>query len=68
MFISLFIALPVAGLLMNEWLRSYADRTPLEWWVFGMAAAAALLIAVITVTFQIARAAITNPVKTLKSE
>jgi len=66
--LSCLIAFPLAWWAMNSWLASYAYRTPIHWWVFAAAGAGALLIALLTVSFQALRAALANPVKTLRSE
>lgn len=67
-FISIIIAIPLAGLFMNKWLQDFAYRTTISVWVFVLAAAAALLIAVVTVSFHAIKAAIANPVKSLRTE
>jgi putative ABC transport system permease protein len=66
--LSLLIASPVAWWLTDRWLRDFAYRTPIAWWVFPLAGAGAILIALITVSFQSIRAAMTNPVTNLRSE
>ncbi|HVU53939.1 MAG TPA: ABC transporter permease [Puia sp.] len=66
--LSCLIAFPLAGWVMNSWLASYAYRTALHWWVFAAAGVGALLIALLTVSFQALKAALANPVKTLRSE
>ena len=66
--IAFLIAAPVAGLLMNRWLRDFAYRTSISWWVFAVAVLAALVITGLAVGFQTIRAAVTNPVKSLKAE
>jgi len=66
--LSCLVAFPVAAWAMNGWLASYAYRTPIHWWVFAAAGLGALLIALFTVSFQALRAALANPVKTLRSE
>jgi len=66
--LSCLIAFPLAWWAMNSWLASYSYRTPLHWWVFAAAGAGALLIALLTVSFQALKAALANPVKTLRSE
>ncbi|GGA96315.1 ABC transporter permease [Puia dinghuensis] len=66
--IAAIIAFPVAWWAMNQWLRSFAYRTGISWWIFAAAAAAAILIALVTVSFQTIRAALANPVKSLRSE
>ncbi|MFL5741293.1 MAG: ABC transporter permease [Flavisolibacter sp.] len=62
------IALPIAWWAMNNWLNDFPYRIALSWWVFALAVVAALLIAMITVSFQSIRAAIVNPVRSLRSE
>lgn len=66
--ISLFIAIPVAYLFMHNWLQNYQYRTGMSWWIFAAAGIGALLITLITVSFQAIKAAIANPVKSLRSE
>jgi len=66
--ISLLIAVPVAYYFMRNWLQDYQYRAPLSWWIFAFAGAAALLITLLTVSFQAIKAALTNPVKSLRSE
>jgi putative ABC transport system permease protein len=62
------IAFPVGWLLMNKWLEDFAYRVEISWWVFVVAGVATLLIAFITVSFQAIRAAVANPVKSLRTE
>jgi putative ABC transport system permease protein len=62
------IAFPAAWWAMNKWLQSFAYRITVSWWVFIVAAAVALLIALITVSFQAIKAATANPVISLRSE
>jgi putative ABC transport system permease protein len=66
--IAFLVAAPVAGLLMNRWLRDFAYRTEISWWVFAVAVLAALAITCVAVGFQTIKAAVTNPVKSLKTE
>jgi putative ABC transport system permease protein len=66
--ISLLIASPVAVVVMNRWLQSFAYRTPIAWWIFVLAAAVAVAIALLTVSYQALRAALANPVKSLRAE
>lgn len=66
--ISCLIAFPVAWGIMHNWLQSYEYRTELSWWIFAVAGAGALLITLLTVSFQAIKAAIANPVKSLRSE
>ncbi|MES1215829.1 MAG: ABC transporter permease [Bacteroidota bacterium] len=67
-FISLLIATPVAYYFMHNWLQNYQYRTDLSWWIFAAAGAGALLITLITVSFQAIKAAMANPVKSLRTE
>jgi putative ABC transport system permease protein len=66
--LSLLIASPIAWWLTDHWLRDFAYRTPVAWWVFPLAGAGAILIALTTVSFQSIRAAMANPVKNLRTE
>ncbi len=66
--ISCFIAIPVSIYYMNEWLQKYDYRASLSWWVFASAAVGALVITLITVSFQAIKAALANPVKSLRTE
>jgi putative ABC transport system permease protein len=62
------IAFPVAWWAMNAWLEEFPYRVDFAWWIFGMATIAAVAIALLTVGFQAIRAAVANPVKTLRME
>ncbi|OQP39910.1 cell division protein FtsX [Niastella yeongjuensis] len=66
--VSAVIAFPLAWWFMHSWLQDFAYRTTISWWVFIMAGVAAALIAVFTVSFQTIRAALMNPVKSLRNE
>ncbi|MEM1324904.1 MAG: ABC transporter permease [Bacteroidota bacterium] len=66
--IAFLIATPIAYYFMNEWLQDFAYRIELRWWVFALAGLAAIGIALLTVSFQSVRAALANPVKSLRSE
>ena len=66
--ISLLIATPLAWYGMSEWLQKYSYRTELSWWIFAAAGAGALVITLLTVSFQAVKAALMNPVKSLRSE
>jgi putative ABC transport system permease protein len=66
--ISLVIASPIAWFAMNKWLQDFAYRTSIGWWVFVVTGVVALTIAIVTVSFQAIRAALTNPVKNLRTE
>ncbi|MFT3823423.1 MAG: ABC transporter permease [Chitinophagaceae bacterium] len=66
--VAIVIAAPVAWWAMNTWLQDFAYRISMSWWMFGIAGLAALLIAVVTVSAQAIKAAMSNPVKALKNE
>ena len=66
--ISCMVAFPVAWWMMNNWLRNYKYRIEISWWIFLIAGAVAILIALFTVSFQAIKAAIANPVKSLRTE
>lgn len=66
--ISFVIASPVAWYIMHKWLEDYAYRINISWWIFVVAGVLALLIALFTVCFQAIKAAIANPVKSLRTE
>jgi putative ABC transport system permease protein len=66
--IAFVIASPIAWWAMNKWLQDYAYRINISWWMFAIAAGVVLIIAVITISFQSIKAALTNPVKSLRSE
>jgi putative ABC transport system permease protein len=67
-FIATLIGFPVAWWAMNKWLESFAYRISISWWVFVIAGLTTLMIALITVSLQAIRAAMANPVKSLKNE
>ncbi|HWK98990.1 MAG TPA: FtsX-like permease family protein, partial [Parapedobacter sp.] len=62
------VAFPIAWWVMSDWLGSYQYRTELHWWVFTLAGAGALLIALLTVSSQAIKAAVMNPTKSLRDE
>jgi putative ABC transport system permease protein len=66
--IAIIIATPIAWWLMNAWLSDFAYRIQISWWVFLIAGIAAIVIALLTVSFQAIKAAIANPVKSLRTE
>jgi ABC-type antimicrobial peptide transport system permease subunit len=66
--ISLFAAIPLGWWAMYNWLQNYTYRTGLSWWVFAAAGLGALLITLLTVSWQSIKAALANPVKSLRSE
>jgi len=66
--ISFIIATPIAWYGMSKWLQVFAYRVPISWWMFALAGIMALFIALFTVSFQAIKAAVANPVKSLKTE
>ena len=66
--IASIIAAPIGWWVMNDWLQSFAYRIEIHWWLFAAAGAMALLIAVITISFQTIRAAMGNPARNMRSE
>lgn len=62
------IAWPLAWFCMHKWLQDFAYRISIQWWIFALAGIASILIAFFTVSFQSIKAAVTNPVKSLRSE
>ncbi len=62
------IAAPLAWYGMHRWLQQYDYRAAVSWWIFGVAIAGALLITILTVSFQAVKAALSNPVKSLRTE
>ncbi len=66
--IALFIAIPLAWWFMNQWLESFAYKVTIDLWVFAIAGLIAISIALFTVSFQAIKAAIANPVKSLRTE
>ncbi len=66
--VAFIISTPITWWLMNKWLQSYAFRINIEWWVFGISCVAIIGVALLTVCLQAIKAAIGNPVKSLRSE
>ncbi len=66
--VALVIATPVSWYVMNNWLEDFANRIDLQWWHFAVAGMAAVLVAFLTMSFQSIRAALANPVESLRSE
>ncbi|MBB6108150.1 ABC-type antimicrobial peptide transport system, permease component [Mucilaginibacter lappiensis] len=66
--IALFIATPVAYYFMHSWLQHYTYRAELSWWVFALTGAGAITITLLTISYQSIKAALANPVKSLRSE
>ncbi|MFT4155275.1 ABC transporter permease [Parafilimonas sp.] len=66
--VSAIIATPIAWWLMHKWLQDFAYRVTIQWWMFVVAAIAACIIALLTVSYQAVKAAMANPVKSLRTE
>jgi putative ABC transport system permease protein len=66
--LAIVIASPIAWWGMNKWLQDFAYQVPLSWWIFVLAGLGAILIALATVSFQSVKAALANPIKSLRSE
>jgi putative ABC transport system permease protein len=66
--ISILIATPAAWWAMNKWLQDFAYRQNIQWYILAIAGATAIIIAFITISFQSVKAAVANPVKSLRSE
>lgn len=66
--ISCFIAGPIAWYFMNQWLQKYNYHTEISWWIFAVSGVGALVITLLTVSFQAIKAALMDPVKSLRSE
>jgi len=66
--IALIIATPLVYIAANKWLQNYPYRIEMSWWLFGLAALLVVFIALFTVSFQAIKAAIANPVKSLRTE
>ncbi|MBS1528038.1 MAG: ABC transporter permease, partial [Bacteroidetes bacterium] len=62
------VAFPVAYYVMGKWLQDFAYPTDISWWIFGLSAGLTLIIALATVSFQSIKAALRNPVNSLRSE
>jgi putative ABC transport system permease protein len=66
--VAIIIASPVAWWIMSKWIEGFAYRINISWWIFLVAGIIALLVALITVSLQAIKAAIANPVKSLRTE
>jgi len=62
------IVTPLAWMAMNKWMENFADKTAISWWIFALSGGGMLLAALFTSSFQTVKAAIANPVKSLRSE
>jgi len=68
MLIAFLIAVPLGWFVMNSWLKDFAYRVAVSWWIFVLAGLASLLVAMLTVGYQAVKAATANPAKSLRSE
>lgn len=66
--LSIVISSPIAWWAMHNWLQSFAYRISVQWWMFGFAALLSIIVAVVTVSYHALKAAVANPVKSLRSE
>jgi len=66
--IATVIAVPIAWYAMDSWLKDFAFRIELRWWTFALAGLLAVVVALLTVSFQSVKAALMNPVRSLRSE
>jgi len=66
--VAILLATPIAWYAMNQWLQDFAYKIDIEWWVFALAGLLATTVAVLTVSFQSIKAALMNPVKSLRTE
>jgi putative ABC transport system permease protein len=66
--LSCLISIPLAYYYSNNWLQAYEYRTDIPWWIFAIAGSGALIITLLTVSFQAVKAALMNPVNSLRSE
>ena len=66
--IAMFIAFPVAWYMMNNWLQDFAYKIDIEWWMFAIAGLLTIVIALLTISYQSIRSAVSNPIKSLRTE
>ena len=66
--VAIIIASPVAWYFAHQWLQDFTYKTSISWWIFGLAGICAILIAIVTISYQAIKAAMANPVKSLRSE
>ncbi|WP_431199100.1 ABC transporter permease [Mucilaginibacter sp. P25] len=67
-FVAIVVATPIAYYAMTQWLQDFTYRVQLSWWMFALAGVVAIMIALVTVSYQSIKAALMNPVKSLKAE
>ncbi|MFN8346363.1 MAG: ABC transporter permease [Spirosomataceae bacterium] len=66
--VAIIIAGPIAAYLMNQWLQGFAYRISIEWWVYALAGGSAVMISILTISYQAIKAALMNPVQSLKTQ
>ena len=66
--VAILVATPVAWYVMTRWLRDFAYRIDIQWWMFAIAGGVALMIAALTISLQVVKAALANPVTSLRTE
>jgi putative ABC transport system permease protein len=66
--VAVVIAIPIAWLATNQWLQNFYYKAPVAWWIFAASGLLGLLIAFVTISFKAIRAALSNPVKSLRTE
>jgi len=66
--LAMLVAFPTAWLVMSRWLDGFVYRIQMEWWMFALAGAATLVIALLTVSYQSIRSALANPIESLRTE
>ena len=66
--ISCVIAIPICYFIMKDWLKKYEYHTDISWWLFAITALAAVVITMLTVSYQSVKASLLNPVKSLRTE
>jgi putative ABC transport system permease protein len=66
--IAAVIAFPIAWFIMNKWLQDFSYRVNINWWVFVVSGIAAVVIALLTISYQAIKAGVANPVKSLRTE
>ncbi|MEO1032585.1 MAG: hypothetical protein AAFX55_14330 [Bacteroidota bacterium] len=66
--IAIFIATPFSWYAMNQWLNSYAYKIDIQWWIFALSGSIAIIIAIATIGFHAFKSAMSNPVKSLRTE
>jgi putative ABC transport system permease protein len=67
-FLAIIVASPVAWWAMDKWLQGFALRIPIQWWMFAVSGLTAVIVAILTIGYHAFRAAIANPVESLRSE